>query len=112
MVATAKQLHVPLSAAAYVVAASCVAEYHDTWLTDDRLGASLLGLGPGWVVVVGVVLVWAPFRSSLASVSSGGVHGRQPVAFDGGWGSTNMWKASHFGRGQGEGVLSHTNTCG
>ena len=47
IVATAKQLYVPLSAAAYVVAASCVAEYHDTWPTDDRLGASLLGLGLG-----------------------------------------------------------------
>ena len=99
MVATAKQLHVASICGCLCSGGSCVAGYHPTSPTDDRLSASLRGLGPGWVVIVGVVV------GSVSEESRFGVFGRRAWQAASGFswrpGSTNMWKASHFGRGEG-----------
>ena len=108
MVATAKQLHVASICGCLCSGGSCVAGYHPTSPTDDRLGASLRGLGPGWVVIVGVVV------GSVSEESRFGVFGRRAWQAASGFswrpGSTNMWKVSHFGGGGGKSVLSHTET--
>ena len=97
MVATANQLHVASICGCLCSGGSCVAGYHHTSPTDDRLGASLLGLGPGWVVIVVV--------GSVSEQPRFGVFGRRAWQAASGFswrpGSTNMWKASHFGRGEG-----------
>ncbi len=108
MVATAKQLHVASICGCLCSGGSCVAGYHPTSPTDDRLSASLRGLGPGWVVIVGVVV------GSVSEESRFGVFGRRAWQAASGFswrpGSTNMWKVSHFGGGGGKSVLSHTET--